>query len=192
MSGRALHRLSSNQLISLLDWAAMGQLGPSAASAGLQVRAASSSTLAKSLKYARDRKAHDSGLSELRKAWAKEHEEAEARRAAAALVAEERRKAALSRRAQTDAADKEVRRAELVARQQAEREQRVSRFVIFPRCRTVPAHSHSHSFPHPCRLCSRRSGCGARSCGWISWTRRGRRGGRPSSGTPPTGSHPKP
>ena len=78
----------------------------------------------KALQYAKDRKHHESDLSQLRKQWAEEHHEAAARRAEAEAAAETRRAAAKASRAQADAATKESSRQELAARQQVDREVR--------------------------------------------------------------------
>lgn len=134
MAGRQLQRFGSNQLVSLLDWAGGHLVSPSSI-LGQQLRMASTSSLNKSLKYSKERKGYQSNLSELRKAWAKEQEEAALRRATEAEALEAKRWAAKSQRARDDAADKETRRQELLVRQQAARELRVScrfcRLILF-------------------------------------------------------------
>ena len=123
MSVRQLRRCTSNQLLSLLDWAG-SHVMPN--QLGQQLRFASTSANQKAIQYARERKTYESNLSELRKEWAKQEEAAAKRRASEAEAVEARRRAAKSQRARDDAADKETRRKELLARQQADRELRVS------------------------------------------------------------------
>ena len=128
MSGRHLQRYSSQQLLSLVDWAS-AHLKSNSLISGQQLRWAGTSSTQKSINYAKERKSYESNLSELRKAWAKEQEELAVRRAAQAEAKEAQRRAAKSQRAQDDAADKVTRKLELAARQQVARELRVSRVI---------------------------------------------------------------
>jgi hypothetical protein len=128
MSGRHLQRCSSQQFMSLLDWAS-AHLPSKSLIIGQQLRWAGTSATQKSIKYSKERKSYEANLAELRKAWAKQQEELAVRRAAQAEAKEAQRVAAKSQRAQDDAADKETRRLELLARQEAARELRVSTFL---------------------------------------------------------------
>ncbi len=80
----------------------------------------------KSIKYSKERKSYEANLAELRKAWALEQEAISVRRAAQAEAKEAQRLAAKSQRAQDDAADKITRKQELLVRQEAARQLRVS------------------------------------------------------------------
>ena len=125
MAGRQLQRLNGSRLVSLLDWV-RGQFDSSSTCVTQHLRMASTSSHSKSIQYSKERKTFESSLSELRKQWAKEQEEAALKHAAEAEALVAKRQAAKSRRAQDDAAEKETRRQELLARQQAARELRVS------------------------------------------------------------------
>jgi hypothetical protein len=131
MSGRCVQRCSRQQFFSLLDWAS-AQITSNSLSAGQQLRWAGTSAAQKSIKYAKKRKSYESNLAELRKAWAKEQEDMEVRRASQAEAKEAQRRAAKSKRAQDDAADKITRKQELLGRQEAARELRVSIIKYFP------------------------------------------------------------
>jgi hypothetical protein len=111
--------------MSLVDWAS-AHLSSNSLISGQQLRWAATSATQKSIKYTKDRKSYEANLAELRKAWAKEQEEMAVRREAQAEAKEAQRRAAKSQRARDDAADKVARKQELVARQQAARELRVS------------------------------------------------------------------
>ena len=179
MAGRQLQRFKSTQLVSLFDWAG-GHL-PSSSLIGQQLRMGSTSTVSKSIKYSKERNNYESNLSELRKAWAKEQQEAALRRATEAEAIEAKRKAAKSQRAKDDAADKETRRLELLARQRAARELRVSSeyklveayffFFIFknsflPLWLCTPMTNPSQQ-PINCRHKQKKSVCVVRSYEWI-------------------------
>jgi len=125
MSGRCVQRCSTQQFLSLLDWAS-AHMSSNTFSAGQQLRWAGTSATQKSIKYAKERKSYESNLAELRKAWAKEQEDMEVRRAAQVEAKEAQRRAAKSKKAQDDAADKITRKQELLARQEAARALRVS------------------------------------------------------------------
>jgi prophage DNA circulation protein len=83
--------------------------------------ASSAASPAKAQAFAKERKAHESSLSVLRKAWAAEHAERSAAAAAAAEAAAARRAAATAQRASRDAAAATANRRELLERQAEER-----------------------------------------------------------------------
>jgi hypothetical protein len=111
--------------MSLLDWAS-AHLTSNSLSAGHQLRWSGTSAMQKSIKYSKERKSYEANLAELRKAWALEQEAISVRRAAQAEAKEAQRLAAKSQRAQDDAADKITRKQELLVRQEAARQLRVS------------------------------------------------------------------
>jgi hypothetical protein len=79
----------------------------------------------RALKFAKDRKAYETSLNELRKQWAQEEQERVAKAEAAEQVAKERRLVAKAQRASMDAADRERTMRALKEKQAADRALRV-------------------------------------------------------------------
>ena len=121
-----LNRRGLQQICSLADWQEARVLIPGLHAQVQQLRpfadTNSDGSVDSSVKYARERAAFESSLSELRKQWAQQRQARLERRAAKEDEKRLQREAAKAQRAQQDAAAKQAKLQQLLERQAAERE----------------------------------------------------------------------